>query len=135
MVVSEENVEVVRRANAALNRGDIEGALSDYLEGAEIRDLRSAPDQPLIASGKEAIRAIWVEWNSAFQELRAEVEEWIDAGDCVIGHVHWRGTGRESGLAIDTRQYDLFEVRDGRIVRGVLGYASRAEALDAARPG
>ena len=135
MAVSEENVELVRRANAALNRGDIEGALSNYTEGAEIRDLRSAPDQPLIASGKEAIMAIWGEWNAAFQELRADIDEWIEAGDCVIVHVHWRGTGRESGLAIDTRQYDLFEVREGRIVRGVLGYASKAEALDAARPG
>jgi ketosteroid isomerase-like protein len=135
MAVSEQNLEVVRRANAALNRGDIEGALSDYVEGAEIRDLRSAPDQPFVASGKEAIMAIWAEWNAAFQELRADVDEWIEAGDFVILRVHWVGIGRESGLSIDTRQYDLFEVRDGMIVRGVLGYPSKEEALDAARSG
>lgn len=45
---------------------------------------------------------------------------------------HWWGTGRESGLTIDSRQYDLYEVQKGKIVRSVIGYASRDEALEAA---
>ena len=56
----------------------------------------------------------------------------IDAGDVVITSVRWRGEGKESGLAIDNRQYDAFEFRDGKIVKAVLGYRSRAEALEAA---
>ena len=97
--MSEESVEIVRQLNAALNRGDFEGQLSYLAEDAEIRDLRSAPDQPLTVTGMEAIRGVWAEWNSAFDELRADVDEWIEAGDAVIAHAHWWGTGRESGAS------------------------------------
>jgi ketosteroid isomerase-like protein len=87
----EENVEVVRQLNLALNRGDLEGALSHLADTAEIRDLRSAPDQPLTVTGRDAIRGVWAEWSAAFEELRAEVEEWIDAGDAVIAHAQLVG--------------------------------------------
>jgi len=97
-----------------------------------MRDLRSAPDQPLTVTGRDAIRAVWVEWDSAFDELRADVDEWIEAGDAVIAHAHWWGTGRNSGVVIDTRQYDLFELEDGKVVRAVLGYESKEEAFEAA---
>jgi hypothetical protein len=46
--MSQENVEIVWRVNAALNRADFEGALGNYPANAELRDLRSAPDQPLV---------------------------------------------------------------------------------------
>jgi ketosteroid isomerase-like protein len=131
--MSEENVEIVRRANAALNGADMEGALADYTDDAEFRDLRTAPDQPLTVTGRDAVRSVWAEWSAAFDELRADVDEWIDAGDAVIAKAHWWGTGRESGIVIDTRQYDLFQLKDGKIVRAVLGYGSEHEALEAAR--
>jgi ketosteroid isomerase-like protein len=130
--MSQENVEIARQANETLNQGDLEGVLEFYAIDAEFRDLRSAPDQPVIVTGRDAMRRVWAEWSAAFDELRAEVDEWIEAGDAVIAHAHWWGTGRESGLAIDTRQYDLFEFDGGKIVRAVLGYESKKEALEAA---
>jgi hypothetical protein len=51
----------------------------------------------------------------------------------VILRAHWWGTGRESGLTIDSRQYDLYEVQNRKIVRSVIGYGSREEALEAVR--
>jgi hypothetical protein len=51
----------------------------------------------------------------------------------VILAVRWRGEGKESGVAIDNAQYDVFEFRDRKVVRAVLGYRSRDEALEAAR--
>jgi ketosteroid isomerase-like protein len=127
-----ENLEIARQANAALNRGDVEGVLAFYAIDAEFSDLRSAPDQPVSVTGVDAIRSVWAEWIAAFDELRADVDEWIDAGNAVIASVHWWGTGRESGIAIDSRQYDMFELADGKIVRAVLGYGSKGEALEAA---
>ena len=131
--MSEENVEIVRQANAALNRGDLEGALANHADDAELRDLLNAPDQPIVVSGKEAIRTVLNEWVAAFDELRVDVDEWIEAEDAVILKAHWWGTGRESGLTIDSRQYDLYEVKEGKIVRSVIGFGSREEALEAAR--
>jgi ketosteroid isomerase-like protein len=130
--MSEENVEIMRQANAAFNRGDLEGALANYADDAEMRDLLNAPDQPVVVSGIEAIRSVLNEWVAAFDELRADVEEWIDADDAVIIKAHWWGTGRESGLSIDSRQYDLYELHEGKIVRSVIGYGSRDKALEAA---
>ena len=126
-------MEIVRQANAALNRADMEGALAHYADNAEFRDLRTAPDQPMTVTGRDAVRSVWAEWSAAFDELRAEVDEWIDAGDAVIAKAHWWGTGRESGISIDTRQYDLFQLTDGKIVRAVLGYGSEQDALEAAK--
>jgi hypothetical protein len=36
-------------------------------------------------------------------------------------------------LAIDNAQYDVFGFRDRKVVRAVLGYRSRDEALEAAK--
>jgi ketosteroid isomerase-like protein len=130
--MSQQSVEILREVNAALNRGDVEGVLSYYADNAEFRDLQTAPDQPVTVSGRDAIRRVWSEWSAAFKDLRADVDEWIEAGDAVVASTHWWGTGRESGLVIDTRQYDLFELERGKIVRVVLGYGSREDALEAA---
>lgn len=70
-----------------------------------------------------------------FDELRADVEEWTDVGDAVIGAVHWQVRGRASGMSIDVRQFDVYEFRDGQIVRATLGLKSKEEALEAAGPG
>jgi ketosteroid isomerase-like protein len=108
------NVELVKRANAALNRGDIEAVLDLYVPDAELRDLQSAPDQPLRVRGLDAIREVWIEWASAFDHLRAEAEEFIEAGDTVVVATRWRGEGKESGVAIDNVQYDLFDFEEAR---------------------
>jgi ketosteroid isomerase-like protein len=72
-------------------------------------------------------------WATELEEFRAEVEEWIDAGDAVIGRVHWYGRGKASGAPIDRRQFDLWKLRDGKVVQAVLGFGTREEALAAAR--
>jgi ketosteroid isomerase-like protein len=130
--MSQENVEIVRQMNAALNSGDLDRALSCFADNAEVCDLRSAPDQPLTVTGRDAMRRVLAGWIAAFDALRADVDEWIDAGPAVIASAHWWGTGRESGVSIDARQYDLYSVEDGKVVRAVLGYGSKQEALEAA---
>jgi ketosteroid isomerase-like protein len=50
--MSQENVEVLRRANAAFNRGDIEGFLDFAVEDIEVEDLKHAPDFPPVAKGR-----------------------------------------------------------------------------------
>ena len=74
-------------------------------------------------------------WTDAFDQLRADVEEFIDAGDAVICAVRWHGRGKASGMSIDVRQFDVFEFRDGKIVRVTLGLKSKHEALDNVGPG
>jgi ketosteroid isomerase-like protein len=130
--MSQENVEIVRTAYSAINTGAIEAASEIYAPDVELRDLQSAPDQPLTVAGAEALGDVWTSWTTAFDVLSADVTEYIDASDVVIADVHWHGQGKASGVAIDNRQFDVFEVHAGKIVRVTLGYRSKAEALEAA---
>jgi ketosteroid isomerase-like protein len=126
----QHNVEVALRANAAFNRGDMHGALQDFAPGAELQDLANGPDQARVAQGLDSILEAWGLWSAAFDELRAEVEEWAGAGDVVVGSIHWHGRGKGSGLSIDERQFDRYEFRDGKIVRVILGFKSKEQALE-----
>jgi ketosteroid isomerase-like protein len=130
--MSEENVEATRRAVAALNRGDFAGVEELYAADAVLQDLQNAPDQPVTVEGVQEIRNNLVLWAAAFDELRVDIEEYIDGPNAVICAAHWQGQGKRSGISIDVHQFDLYEFRKGRIVRAVLGFRSKNEALEAA---
>jgi ketosteroid isomerase-like protein len=129
--VSQEHVEIARRANAAFNRGDRDGAFADFASDVEWRDLQHAPDTLERLRGIDAVRAAWDRWGDAFDYFTAEVEEYIDAGAYVLGVTHWRAKGKDSGVAIDLHTVDVFEFADGKIVRVTLGYSDKHEALKA----
>jgi ketosteroid isomerase-like protein len=130
--MSEENVEIVRRTTTAFNSGDENGWVASWASDAELQDLANAPDQAGVVKGRDAIKAVVKLWTAAFDEFSADVEEYIDKGDFVICAVRWRGKGRGSGVSIDLRQFDVYELRRGQIVRGTLGFVSEAKALEAA---
>jgi ketosteroid isomerase-like protein len=53
------------------------------------------------------------------------------AGDHVVCVTRWTGTGKASDAAVDVSQVDLYELRDGKIVRATLAYPDRTAALEA----
>ena len=130
--MSEENVEAAKLAVAALNRGDFRVLEELYAADAVLQDLQNAPDQPVTVEGVRAIRETLNLWADAFDELRVDIEEYIDGSDSVICAAHWQGQGKTSGISIDVHQFDLYEFREGRVIRAVLGFRSRNEALEAA---
>ena len=130
--MSQKNVEIGMRAVEAFNSRDVDAVLHFYSPHAELRDLANAPDQATALKGIDAIREAWTLWTAAFDELRVDIEEWTDVGDAVIAAAHWQGRGKASGMSIDVRQFDLFEFREGQIVRATLGLKSKEEALEAA---
>jgi ketosteroid isomerase-like protein len=129
--VSQENVDKLRRANAAFNRGDRDGMLAVLHPDIELRDLQNAPDSPEVLYGTEAVIAYLDEWDAAFDTFTAEINEYIDAGDFVIVVTHWHATGRDSGLATDLHTADVYEFADGKIVRATTAYADKRAALKA----
>ena len=125
-------MEIVRRGNAAFNRGDVDAFLEVLAPDAELQDLANAPDQSAVVKGRAAIQEAWTLWQAGFDELRADIGECLDRGDIVICAARWLGQGKGSGMVIDTHQFDLYELRGGQIVRASLGFRSKAEALEAA---
>jgi ketosteroid isomerase-like protein len=129
--MSKSNIESLRRANEAFNRGDVQGFLEFCAEDVEIEDLNNAPDLPRVAQGIDEVRETLAAWVEAFDDFRGEIAEYIEAGDHVACVVDYRGENRSSGLTVHQRLVDLWKFRDGKLVRGTLGYADRESALEA----
>ena len=133
--MSEENLEIVRRANGFGNAGELDGFFELFDPEIEFRDLNHAPDLPEVVRGLEAFRLMTANWTEVYDEFRADIYELVDAEPWVICDSHWHGRGRGSNLEIDLRAADAYEVRDGRIVRAVIGYPDVKTALEDVAPG
>ena len=129
--MSEENVEIVRRAWEASERRDNEAALALYDPTIEIHVTEQAGFDTAVYRGLEGVQEFFRHLLDAFGEMHNEVEEWIDAGDDVIAMVHTYGRGRRSGVPVDMVQAHLWTVREGRLCR-LQVIATRAEALESA---
>src|SRR5262245_8952909 len=128
--MSQENVEVVRRAWEASLRHDNEAAFALYDPQIEIEPKRESVDTHTY-HGREGVQEFWRDMLSAFADMTSEVEEWIDAGDQVIAMVRSSGRGRHSGVPVDTLEGHLWTVRDGKLLRLQI-FDTKAEALEAA---
>jgi ketosteroid isomerase-like protein len=81
--------------------------------------------------GLDSIRDNIDHWESAWEDFEVTAEEFLDGGDRVVVAARHRGRGRESGVTVDARFYEVYTLRDGKIIRAD-EYAERAEALEAA---
>jgi ketosteroid isomerase-like protein len=128
--MSEENVEVVRRAWEAYHRRDNEAALALYDPTIEIDPSEQTGIDAGVYRGLEGVQDFFRNWLSSFGDLRTEVEEWIGAGDQVIAMVRTYGRGKRSGVPVDTVQAHLWTVLNGKLKRLQI-FATKAEALEA----
>jgi uncharacterized protein len=126
--MSQENVEVVRRAFEAYERGDVEAMLEELDQDVQWKQI----EEPAPVYGRDGVREAIQRWDETWDNLRAEVDEYIDAGDCVIALIRFRGLGRASGVPVEMASYHLFTVRNGKVARmSEYGPGKRAEALEA----
>jgi ketosteroid isomerase-like protein len=86
---------------------------------------------PEVLRGTEAIRRVVAGWIETYDEFRTEVFEDVDADPWVICDTRWYGTGKGSGMAIEQRVADAYEVKDGKIVPAFMSYPDVARALEA----
>jgi hypothetical protein len=69
---------------------------ADFYPDVEWRDQQHAADSAEHLRRIPPILALWDQWEDAFDEFTAEIEEYIDAGDCVLAVTHWRGKEKEA---------------------------------------
>jgi ketosteroid isomerase-like protein len=131
--MSQENIEILRRANEGFHRGDFNAVEKAYHPDVIWRDLQHAPDAPPEVHGIDAVKRIWKDWIEAFPDLRADVLEYVEVGDSIVCAVHWHGSGKGSGAHIDLQTVDSYELRDGVITRVTIGYRSKEAAVEAAK--
>jgi ketosteroid isomerase-like protein len=130
--VSEDNVQLVRRALDAFNRRDIEYVLAALDDDIELYPSEDFPEGGPFR-GREGLRQLFGLLGDAFEDLKIEPEDVVDAGDKVVMLIHQSGRGRTSRALVDNRYTLVFALRDGLAVR-IDGYRDHAAALaDAGR--
>ena len=128
--MSQENVEIVRRAYEAFNRGDLDAMVADIAPDAEYLPTGTIPGFADAYRGREGYRRFlgWL-WEE-FDEPHIEVHEIIEAGDQVLVSLTNRGRGKQSGANVSWHVWQVGTVRDGKVVQAQ-GFTSRDEALEA----
>jgi ketosteroid isomerase-like protein len=129
--MSQENVDVVKRAIALLNRGDWDEMALLAHPDIVFRDLRNAADTQQTLEGSQSVRALLAQWSEVFDDLGVDTYEYVDNDAYVVCDSRWYARGKQSQMPVDVRQTDVYELRDGRIISVTLGYANAAEALEA----
>ena len=129
--MSQENVEIAKRATDAYNRRDVD-TFFDELATPDLEwwpALTSALEGGCY-QGRDGIERFLADTSENWEELNTVPEEFLDLGDCVLllGRMHGRGRG--SGVPVDAPIANLLDFRGGRIWRSRV-YFDRAEALKA----
>jgi ketosteroid isomerase-like protein len=128
--MSQENVEVVRRAYDAFNRGDLDELIECYSRDAE----QVVPAFGETHHGRAEIRRSFAEYFEVVQAHHTEPIEFIEVGEQIVVPVRLDGRLRHTGITgemIPTEMVHAFAVRDGKIVWNYI-CTDKDEAIKAA---
>ena len=143
--MSQEDVELVQRMLEPFEAADIAAIFRDEAgwaaRNAAVASVY-APDYEYVFvrddvgratySGRDGLRAAWLDWLSPWASYRTEIEDFIDAGKgrvVVLTRDYARREGMEAEVYFEGAP--VWTVRDGKIAR-VEFYWNRAEGLAAA---
>ena len=129
--MSEENVELTRRANDAFNRRDIDAILALADPGIEYFPRVLALEGGGPYRGHEGFRRWWEGWLAIAPDFIGEVEDVRDLGDVAVAQVRLRGYGIGSGAEMEQTLWQFAEWHQKKCIR-FHTFTSEAEALEAA---
>ena len=127
--MSQENVEVVRRAFDVWNAGDVDAICGLYTEDVVVETGITGFGRTF--RGHDAI-ARWVaEQKETWAEVHWEPERVLEADDVLVSFYLGIAVGRESGVEVVRELTGVYRVRDGKIASERI-YLDREQALEAA---
>jgi uncharacterized protein len=125
--MSQQNVELMRAAFQAFSSGDLQ-ALSGVLDPNVTWKAVEDPE-PLL--GFDGVLQSLSAWFEVWDDFHFDLEELIDAGDNVVAIVNMRGRHADSPHEITERFFQVWMIRDRKIVR-FREYKAKRDALEAA---
>ena len=127
--MSQENVELVRRAIDSINRGRL--ALEDTADEFEMDWSNSVGPLKGVYRGAEQVNEVFQSFREVWDRLRWDVQEVIDLeGGRVLIVNRVRMRGRTSHVEVEATGSQVWTIRDGKLASVKL-YQSRADALEA----
>lgn len=114
--MSEANVEIVRNAFAAFDRGDTEGVLRLCDEDIVITQPPELPDAPAEQRGHRGVVEAFALWPEQWDDFRIDILEIAAApDDKVFVASRTRGRGKQSGVEVEMEFSYVFTIRDAKI--------------------
>ena len=129
--MSEENVEIVRRAFGMVTiPGDSEAMIAASHPGFEMH-LIGVGGEPVTYVGESGIREFFRDVAQSWEFFQFKATEIRDLGDRVLVLGDVRGCGRVSGVEVADRWAWIVGLREGRAA-SLHGFLNQREALEAA---
>ena len=130
--MSQENVDLVRLAVEATNRGDLATLDAIWSEEGEFHSTFAA-SEGRVFRGRQRFRDYFDTVDEAFDDMRVEVEEITEVGeDRLVVVLRVSGRGKGSGVNVEQHNGQVWTFVDSKIAR-IDSYMNRAEALKAAQ--
>jgi len=126
--VSRQNVELIRGAYAewAETGRPVYRILDPEIEWHTRADL---PDSG-VHRGHDGFGAVMREWVASFDDFHADIDDFIDGGDCVVVPMVLRGRVRGSKQEVSMHETWVWKVRNGMVVE-IHEFPTLEEALKA----
>jgi ketosteroid isomerase-like protein len=125
--MSRENVELIERM---MQRAQFEPeALREILSDSVEWEAPFFPDAGMLR-GPDSVMDFFRRLVGTFDDWGYEVGEVINAGECVLTHVHQWGRGKGSGATVDQHFWQIWTIRNGKVIK-VTHRLDRTEALEA----
>jgi ketosteroid isomerase-like protein len=129
--VPQQNVETVRLIYGEWGRGNFRAGV-ELFDPDTVLVLRSPLPEAGTYCGPEEIRGYMRGFLETWDEAIIEGESFTAVGESVVVGVHQRATGIDSGVAVEMRYFQVWSLRDGRVLR-IESIPERDEALAAAQ--
>ena len=128
--MSQENVEVYKRAVDATNRRDLDALLDEFDPDLEWHSALVGMGTQ-VYRGKQGVREMFRDVDENFTGTVVEFPEVRDLGDRVLALGRLRARGHESGVQAEGSFNQLVDFKNGKVIR-IRSFLDRQEALEAA---
>ncbi len=125
------NLELVKRAYASWQNGDLDAFVADYTEDVEVRPYLGRSLGASTYHGHTGLRQWYTDATGEWDRLDVAPEEFIEGDGVVVVGLRAVGLGKGSHVEVDARIWHVIELADGKIFR-LRGFGDRGEALRAA---
>ena len=114
--MSEDNVEVVRRAISAYNRRDFDALRAVNAPDIELDWTESIGLDAGVYRGQDDVFTFFRQYFEAFPSIEIEPDRFIERGDAVVVATSAQLVGRD-GIETSARSFMVFRVENGHVTR------------------
>jgi ketosteroid isomerase-like protein len=131
--MSQENVEIVRSAFDAWDRGDTDAILAMCDEDIVVVQAAELPGVPPRQNGHAGVLEAFALWPGYWDDYYIEVLRTVDLGEQVLVNTTQGGRSKETGIEVSALFTFLFTLSDRKITEWRI-FLRESDALDAVRP-